>query len=219
MNLKYVFDQLSHGELSTVALGGMNDDFGIREEDYEKICSHVNFALLDLSKKFQLNTKKVRTIQEEGVHTYVLDADLLSIISILDNEGNPYSLNRIDEKYIEEDEEEGDYNVSTDTTGFTYDYGVEGRTFIVHYQATLPRIEPIGLDPENEEINVHPGILQPLVYLVTSRVYASLPTLDGVNKGMEYLMKYEQACEVIQKYGLLHNVEFQNNRLKDNGWV
>ena len=219
MNLLYVFDQLSHGELSTVALGGLNDGYGIREEDYEKIVSHVNFALLDLSKKFQLNKKKVRTSQVSDSHTYVLDADLLNIISIVDNLGNPYSLNRINDNYIADDETEGDYNVQTDTTGFTYDYGVEGRTFIVDYQAVLPKIDAINLAPETVELDVHPGVLQPLLYLITSRIYASLPTLDGVNKSMEYLMKYNVECETIQKYGLIHKYDFANNKLSDNGWV
>ncbi len=219
MNLLYVFDQLSHGELSTVALGGLNDGYGIREEDYEKIVSHVNFALLDLSKKFQLNKKRVRTSQVAGEFTYVLDADLLNIISIVDNLGNPYSLNRINDKYIADDELEGDYNVQTDTTGFTYDYGVEGRTFIIDYQAVLPKLNPINLDPGTVELDIHPGVLQPLLYLITSRIYASLPTLDGVNKSMEYLMKYTAECETIQKYGLIHKYEFTNNKLSENGWV
>jgi hypothetical protein len=219
MNLLYVFDQLSHGELSTVALGGLNDGYGIREEDYEKIVSHVNFALLDLSKKFQLNKKRVRTSQVAGEFTYVLDADLLNIISIVDNLGNPYSLNRINDKYIVDDEVEGDYNVQTDTTGFTYDYGVEGRSFIVDYQAALPKLNPINLDAETVELDIHPGVLQPLLYLITSRIYASLPTLDGINKSMEYLVKYKEECETIQKYGLIHKFEFTNNKFSDNGWV
>ena len=217
--LKDVFDQLSHGELSTVALGGLNDGFGIREADYEKMASHVNFALLELSKKFQLNKKKVILEQEEGTHTYMLDADLLNIIAVTDNLGNPYSLNRIDTQYIPAEATDGDYNISTDTTGFTYDYGIDGRTFIVHYQAILPRIDPIDLVPEEVDIDVHPGILHPLLYLVASRVYAALTVLDGVNKSMEYLMKYNDACDVITKYGLLHNYEIANKRFEAGGWV
>lgn len=219
MNLQDIFDQLSHGELSNVALGGLNDGFGIREEDFEKMTSHVNFALLELAKKFQLNVKTVTISQVEGVHTYLLDADLIRIISVVDNLGNPYSLNRLNDYYIPEDEEEGDYNLETDTTGFTYNYGVDGRTFKVTYQATIPTINPIDLDPMDVEIDIHPGALQPLLYLVASRVWASLPTLDGMNKGMEYLAKYEQACDNITKYGLVHNVEFEQNKLQDRGWV
>ncbi len=156
--------------------------------------------------------------QVEGVHTYLLDADLLNIISIVDNEGNPYSLNRLDDSYIASETDEGDYNVSTDTTGFTYDYGVDGRVFSVTYKAKSASINPIGLDPATTDIDVHPGVLQPLLFLVASRVFASLPTLDGVNKSMEYMLKYNDACEVIQKYGLIHNIEFANNKSTDRGW-
>lgn len=219
MLLQEIFDQLSHGELSNVALGGLNDGFGIREEDYEKITAHVNYALLDLHKKFQLNKKTVEIAQVEGVHTYLLDADLLSIISIVDNEGNPYSLNRLDDSYIASETDVGDFNVMTDTVGFTYDYGVDGRVFKVTYKAKSPNIDPIGLDPESTDIDVHPGVLQPLLFLIASRVFASLPTLEGVNKSMEYLLKYNDACELIQKYGLIHNIEFANNKLDTRGWV
>jgi hypothetical protein len=213
MNLGELFEQLSHGELSTVALGGMNDGFGIREEDYEKVVSHVNYALLELHKKFQLKVVTVELPIEAGSHTYLLDADMLNIISIADQDGFPYSLNRINASYPE-------YNVSTDNTGFTYNNteNVAG-TFKVTYKASITKIDPIGLVPEDVELDIHPGALQPLLNLIASRVYASLPSLEGVNKSAEYYSKYLNDCQNIQMYGLVHNAEFENTKLEDRGWV
>jgi hypothetical protein len=213
MNLRDIFEQLSHGELSNVSVGGMNDGFGIREADYEKVVSHVNYALLELHKKFQLRKVTVELPIEEGLHTYLLDTDMLTIISITDQDGFPYSLNRINASYPE-------YNVSTDNTGFTFDNkeNVAG-TFSVTYKATIPAIDPIGLVPEDVDLDIHPGILQPLLNLIASRVYTHVPSLDGMNKSAEYYAKYLNDCQNIQMYGLLHNVEFENTKLEDRGWV
>lgn len=212
MKLIEIFDQLTYGELSNVALGGMNDGFGIKESDYEKIAVHVNLGLLELHKRFHLKEPMVTIPVVPDQEEYTINEDdFLHIIAISDDAGNDYSLNVFNPDTPE-------LNITTTGTSFTCTNEEVGENFHVFYRAKHAPIVPIGLDPHNLEIEINPSVLQPLLFFVASRVYASLPTLDGMNKGMEYLAKYEQACTMVDMYGLVQQNSSEID-VKDVGWV
>ena len=55
MLLSDIFEQLTMGEVSQLSLGGTNEG-GVLPQDYPKIVPHINLALTEIYKRFNLKT-------------------------------------------------------------------------------------------------------------------------------------------------------------------
>ena len=53
MYIKDIFEQLTVGELSNLALGG-GDNGAVKVADYPKVLAHINLGLLNLYTRFHL---------------------------------------------------------------------------------------------------------------------------------------------------------------------
>lgn len=80
MVLQDIFDELTYGELSQIAVGGRHNDAsvegfeaGIKEPDYKSIVLHINAALVAVYTRFRLKerTAIINILPEK--HLYVLD--------------------------------------------------------------------------------------------------------------------------------------------------
>jgi len=72
MLLSDIFDQLSYGELSHLAVGSAEDG-GIVLEDQKRLMPHINLGLIELHKRFPLRFDEVIIRQYEHIDTYVLN--------------------------------------------------------------------------------------------------------------------------------------------------
>ena len=75
MTLDDIFQELTYGELSQLAVGGRdNEEPAIAEEDRPQIIRHINTALTAIYKRFRLREKQVWVQLTEGKSGYVLDS-------------------------------------------------------------------------------------------------------------------------------------------------
>ena len=75
MKLQTIFDQLIHGELSQLFIGGAETSDVIVPDNYPKVISYINMGLLELYKRFPLRLKELVIQQNEGIGTYILDSN------------------------------------------------------------------------------------------------------------------------------------------------
>ena len=75
MNLEDIFQELTYGELSQLAVGGRDqDEPEIAEQDRPQIIRHISTALTAIYKRFRLREKQVWVQLTEGKSGYVLDS-------------------------------------------------------------------------------------------------------------------------------------------------
>lgn len=72
MKLSDIFDSLTYGELSQIALGGATEN-GINEHNYTRILTHINLGLTELHKRFLLKQREVTLQLSPDRLMYVLD--------------------------------------------------------------------------------------------------------------------------------------------------
>ena len=72
MLLQDIFDQLTYGEMSQLSMAGPNTH-GIQVQDYPKIIPHINLALTELHKRFNLKESEVVIQQFDEIQTYTLE--------------------------------------------------------------------------------------------------------------------------------------------------
>ena len=82
MTLQDIFDHLTYGELSQLAVGGIdntddagNADPGIVEDDRKQIIQHCQLGLIALYKRFRLKDKRVTVRLSDERNSYVLKSD------------------------------------------------------------------------------------------------------------------------------------------------
>ena len=235
MLLQDLFDQLTYGELAKVSLGG-DPTIGILEKDYANIISHINLGLTELYKRFPLKEDEISIQLEDNIQTYYLHSDyaLTNDESIqpdkylIDSEFHPFNDTVLKiEQVIDENGEIlylNDSNQAWSVFSPSYNsiqvpYASSEIAVTVTYRADHARIPNIGADPSTYDVPIPMTHLEPLLYYIASRIHTTLPTLDGVNKGNDYLAKYEAACTKIENLALTNKSDPSNHKLWDRGFV
>jgi hypothetical protein len=235
MKLQDIFDQLTYGELSQISLGGNDENYGIHAENYERIVPHLNMGLADLHKRFPLKTATVVIEQHVEISTYYLD--LKYAVSnafssetkyLIDTEELPFEENIIRiEQIIDEAGCEIKLNDPLDSNSIvmpSYNalmvpFPNDDVTINVRYRANHRKIQLVGLDPEEEEIELPLAYLQPLLMFIAGRILAGRPSLDGSNEGASMIARYEQECFRLEQLNIIHKADPENDRIMRGGWA
>lgn len=247
MNLKEVFDQLTYGELSQVAIGG-GEAGAIVPAQYDRIVSHVNLGLAALYKRFNLKENELKIELIPGQTEYVLKSrfavngkgqepvryikdtatmpfkdDLLKVERVYADSGYEFGINDLEDPY----------SLGTPTSikirvpqviidkGPDLHDDLKTDALKVVYRASHPKIVPDGvdLDPEVVELELPETHLQPLLLFVASRVHMPVGMTGEFNAGNNYLQQYEMVCRELENKGFQVDRDSQPDRITRNGWA
>lgn len=242
MQLSDLFEQLIQGELSQLQLSG-RDSVGILQSDYVKVIPHINLALTELYKRFNLRTAEVVIQQYDHIQTYYLDKlyAQTNVDSdkptkyIMDSPYQPFTDNVliIDKIYNELGEElyknqdrsffpGSDKYWSVNTPSYNsiqVPYPDNENQMIVTYRADH---DPIIITEDTQLKDVHipisPSYLEPLLLYIAARVYTNLSSNEG-NEGNIYTQKFEASVKKIEELNLNVTEDTHNTRLDENGWI
>lgn len=235
MFLAEILNQLEHGELSQVAMGG-DELHSLAECNLPNVLPHINLALAELYKRFPLRIEDVAVQQYDQIQTYYLDLKYAvtntdskePIKYIIDSKYQPFTgnVNKIEFIYDELGRELFINDGTERWSLFTPTYNSiqvplpeKENQMIVHYRASHPLIKLENLDPETTEVHLPPGYLEALLFYVGSRVFTSLNTDGQISDGNNYMQKFEQSCAKITELNLMNNDFTSNTKLDRADWV
>lgn len=238
MLVREIFEQLEHGELRSMALGGSNAS-GILPSDYPKLIAYMNLALAELYKRFPMRTRTVTIQQLENISEYVLDpahaytntastapkyimdssfqpfddgSEVLKIEAVYDEKGEKYFLNDHNQPYSLFTPRHNSIQVP---------YADENNAMSVQYRCGHKKLIGTG-DAEavlNQEVTITATYLQPLLYFIAARFYQGQGNQEAMMEGNNYLAQYELALHNIRNENLSVMDDTSNRRLEQNGWV
>ncbi len=232
MKLSELFDQLVYGELANTVIGKQ----GISVNNYPSMITHINLGLYELYKRFNLKKDSVIVQQFAAIKEYSLNSkyslsntdSLEAIRYIVDNTGKPFTDNILKIETIVNTLDDVPFALNQfndpdsinliNLTSFTVPKPVDELLIKVVYRANHQRILVETLDPLNQEIELPITHLEALLYYIASRYHGSLPSVDGVNEGNNYVGKFERSCLKISELGLVNKEEDTNYRIHSNGW-
>lgn len=234
MLLSELFEQLTHGELSQLDKA-TNEGLGITPESYPFIVAHVNMALTSLYKIFPLRMQEAIIQQEESIATYFLAKKFAvnggsnePIKYLLDTVNAPFVDNvlRIDEVVNEAGDTILLNDVMEPTSIHTPNYNsilvpdpVQGELLSVLYRADHDPILVEGLIPNTYDLGIPNTLMEPLLFYIAFRAYASSPPIDGVSQSIGFLNKFEASIKRIKDLDLINEDEQPNRKFSDRGWV
>lgn len=249
MKLKEIFDQLSYGELSQLAIGGGNVG-QIVPADYAKMAAHVNLGLAALYRRFALKEGKIKIeLQPEQTRYPLLSKYAVSsrnsrepVRFIKDTTMFPFKddINKVEFVYSDIGFEYAVnnavdlYSMTTPSqlvlevplaivrSDDTCPEAMWTKTLDVIYRAAPLKVgNPDGdFDPEEENVELPETHLNALLYFVASRVHTPVG-MSGTdgNTGNEYFQKYEMECQGLERDNYEVDQGSQYNKIERNGWV
>lgn len=240
MYLSELFDQLTYGELSQLAMGGIND-IGIQPCDYPRVLPHINLALIELYKRFPLKVGQVLIQQDETIQSYHLNykyaqsntESLEPIKYIMDTVSDPFDdtvlkIEKIENTSDAEEDELFLNNKAEEDSYYTTDFNTvwvpepdSNTSFTIKYRAAPPPLVQSDLTPANfteVEVPISYTYIEPLVLYIAARVYSNLGSEQG-QEGNTYMAKYEASVKRIEDLGLELTDETPNLKLPAAGWV
>jgi hypothetical protein len=248
MKLQEVFDQLTHGELSQLSIGG-NEMGVISPANYGRLIPHVNLGLTQLYKRFPLKEGRLKLELQSNrtvypIHSkyavssrssreavrYIKDSlvapfkdDIHKIEKVVASTGYEFGLNDESDEYSVFTPSATVLRVSLDVVDQVMDLPDELKTtqLEVVYRANHPLIvQGLGLfEPDRVELELPYTHLEPLLLFIASRIHTPTGMTNEANLGNTYSAKYEAACQLLEFKGLQVDQGSQNSRLERNGWV
>lgn len=248
MKLQEVFDQLTHGELSNLSIGG-NEAGVINPANYDRLVPHVNLGLTALYKRFPLKENRftlelqsnrtvypliskyaVSSTSSRETVRYIKDSlavpfkdDIHKVEKVVASTGYEFSLNDESDEYSVFTPSATVLRVSLDVVDQAMDLPDDLKTTLVEviYRANHPLIVADGLylEPEDIELELPYSHLEPLLLFIASRVHTPTGMTNETNMGNTYFAKYEASCQQIEATNLRVDQGSQNTRLYRNGWV
>lgn len=220
MLLSDIFNQLTHGELSQLDLGGAA--FGIIQPDnYDKIVPHVNLALTALYKRFNLKVGKHTLALLANQQTYTLPSDLLKVEQVVTSAQVPFPLNDALDLYSVNTPTYRSLEVPLDVVNQVASLPEEYKTLTlgVTYRASHPKVELFQFNPNTINIELPETHLMALLYFIASRVNNPIGMTNEFHAGNSYAAKYEAECKSLENDNLEIDQGTGNSRLQENGWV
>ena len=245
MKLQEVFDQLSYGELSQIAIG--NGGMGtIQAADYPKLVAHVNLGLTTLYKRFNLKVKRFTVNLQPGVLTYNLNSmyctsnsksrapvkyiddteapfkdDLLKVEYVFAESGFEFAVNNPVDIYSINTPSQRVLTVPADIVA-KRDYlndELKTDTLEVVFRANHPKLNAEDIEPEDVDLELPETHLDALLLFIAARVHTPIGIGGEDNTGNTYYAKFEAACQELENQNLQVDKGAQYNRLEKNGWV
>lgn len=248
MKLQEVFDQLTHGELSQLSIGG-NETGVIAPSSYNRLVPHVNLALTALYKRFPLKEGRLNLELQAGRTTYPINSRY-AVTSKTSREAVRYIKDTVSEPFLDDihkiervytsaghefglNDEADFYGMHTPSAtvlrvhpdvvskAISLPDELKTSTLEVVYRANHKLIVADGadLEPESIELELPYSHLEPLLFYIASRVHTPTGMTNETNMGNTYFAKYEASCQQIEALNLRVDQGSQNTRLQSNGWV
>lgn len=220
MKLSYIFDQLNVGELKQTNYG--NKPTGIEAKDYAALTTFIQLALTELHTRFNLNTGVIDLKPISGTQDYVLESsapyitntfndNLLKIIEVKNSAGEVVSLNDpTDEKSL--------YTPQLNVLRIPYDLSADELKIEFREDHIFLDVTDQS-DPSTINVDLPYTHLKPLLEFVAARVYAVMPSLEGVNQGQQFDIKFERSCARLVEEGITNTWNTSNEKFESNGWV
>ena len=219
LTLKEIFDDLSYGEFSSMAVGNARTQPGITPDSYPRMTNLVNSALLDLFTRFKFKTKELDLHQKLGKTYYYLrtshvgspltggdeiyldgtkeeelNNDIIKILEAYDEEGNRVYIN--DHRYPD------DIFMSQMDVIQLKDTGTP-RIISFVYQASYPKIVMTSnFDPGAVQLEIPSSIKTAILVHVASRLFTGKAGSGGEGQPSmtsTFLYRYEGECRRIQE--------------------
>lgn len=224
MNLADISRQLSHGELSQVALGKelLATPSNAR---ITQLVDHVNLALTALYKRFKLKEESLELTLAANTLVYPLaSANLLKAEQVLTDLGQVVPLNDGSNPYSCFTPSARKLRVPAALAKQSKDLPEELKTtkLKVVYRANhdmLVAQDAITDGRDLIELELPDAYLQALLYFVASRVHNPVGIVNEFNAGNNWFAKYEGECKRLETEGLDIDSLESNTRLQRGGWV
>ena len=237
MKLSEVFEMLQYGELANVSISGnIDEEVGIRVEDYPLLISHINLALTDLHTKFNLKEKEVIIQQYEDLPYYELDSKY-AVTNTESSEEIKYIVDSVYSPFIDDVLR---INAAFDEKGCELPINDENdcnSIFLNSYkrvQVPYPnpenaiwltyRANHAKLSMSNPDLSVDVEIpaycVEALLSYVASRVHSQRTSQESQGLAVNLMAKYQMICDQIEEKNVLHNSPSNTNfKLGERGWV
>lgn len=238
MTLQDIFDQLSHGELSQLSIGG--EAAGeITLTNYAKVLSHISLGLTALYTRFNLKEGRATLRLKPGKLVYKLDSnedvyflvnsdgeefadDILKITQVITQDDMELELNDRSNIYSCHTPSARVLRLPMDLTGFseTVPEAIRTDTLTVVYRANHPLIR-VGsgvFTPSKVSMELPDSHLEALLMYVASRVNNPIGMSNEFHAGNSYYAKFETACQLLEQQNLQVDQGEQNTRLQRGGW-
>ena len=230
MKLLDLFERLSFGELSNLAIG-MEGAGTIRESDQCKVLAHVNDGLLQLYSRFILQTKYLLIEEQEHItqyhliekftesknsveYPYIKDmaadrftGDLIRIPEVYDDCGNQFVLNDTDNCHSLFTPSPQTLQIPNPKTGVPKH---------ILYQARHGIISEILEDTWVEIPFVLEGALQAYI---AHKIFSHMNGQDNLIKSQDHYSTYERICQEVEAKDLVStSVSNSINKLTERGF-
>ena len=237
ITLQEIFDNLTHGELSHLSIGGAGTGF-IADKDVTKMVSVVNGALTAVHKRFYLRPGKAFIQQQAGVELYYLrseyalsNSDSLEPIKyIIDSTAKPFEddlfkiekISRADGTKCELNDSSVDYPIYI--SGFDI---IEMTPYAtpelmqISYRANHPKVTcAVGTKPADIKLHIPRFILDALSLNIAARLYSPLSAGEGQTSASNaFRYQYELECTRLEAKNLDLDEKNEDNRFSNNGWI
>lgn len=235
MNIESLFQRLSWGELSNLAVG-IDGTGGIREEKWPQIISFVNEGLLRLHSRFILKQKEVIIEQVGNLTRYVLDRkfaqttganvthryikdfpqdpylnDAIKILAVYNDCGHQLPLNDAGNRYS---------LFTPSPLVLQVPHPRDGRPLSVVCQARHPELSTSGEDVLNQEIDLPSWFEGALQAFVAGKVFTAMMGQENQASGANYLATFEQICAEIGMTDMANEtIHTTHSKLEQRGFV
>lgn len=249
MKLSYIFELLSQGELSQVAIGGNDSCHGIQEKNYRTMGNNVFLALTALYKRFNLKFGTVTVQLQEGMYTYpllqkyavndktskepvrfILDSpedkfkgDILKVWGVQTAHGNGLVMNDYMNGLAIETPSLNVIRVPMTIVDGLHDlpdYYKTDRLRITYVANHAQFVPKEGyFDPLMTEIELPDSHLQALLYYIASRVSNPIGMGAEFNAGNNWAARYEAECQMLEARGNMVDRSGQIDVIRRGGWA
>jgi len=236
MYLSELFNYISYGELANLYIGNPSDGV-IRQQDYPKIISNINIALMEIYKQVPLRYDQVAIQQYSHIFEYKLDkkysyaANGLNPILpdggrayIIDSTYSPFLDNviHITGVYTEVGQElpiNDSKNINSINTPapniIQIPYPIDENALYVVYRAHPPKLNPNIASISGVEVDIPSVVIEPLLAYLGYRAYIND---TGKPESMTYFNRFNMLIAGIQNAGVMSET-IVNTRFKDNLWA
>ena len=238
MKLSDILDQLSHGELSQVHVGG-SDQCGVTEENRGTIVSHINMGLTELHKRFVLREGRFKIKVIPGKFTYLLDKKHSesnegsdSPEKFIKDADDPFEndLFKVERVYDEKNHElalnDKDNELSLRTPSYNMlvipdhkEFEAEELTVVYRANHPLLDFDDTVYPPEMVDVDLPMSHLEALLFYVAARVINPMGASGEFHEGNNYTSKFERAVQQLHAMNYRVDTQSSNTRFERNGWV
>lgn len=220
MKLSEIFSHLSNGELSQIALG-QSVSGELTEQSQSYLISSINLGLTALHKRFFLREGELEfEISSAGTIYDLQRDDIHKIEKVFTAEGVELGLNNAADPYSCYTPSMGVLRIPD---AFVYAQetlpdNLKTSLIKVIYRANHPIIGEV-FDPESYSISLPYSHLEALLYFVASRVHNPIGMTNEFHAGNSWAAKYEVECARLEGQGIYIDVQQDNDKLSQKGFV